>query len=255
MKKRFFIWIAALIMLWSPNKAFAGDFFFGLTSEGSNFWFTPIHVPVAYLGNLLGASYSGMAYDWLSVKDSQGKVDIDNGSYFGFKARDIFNHFGYGITFGYQPPFSPLGIIGNAGYKFRQFRMQPDRSLENMEKYKLNSWSAGVGVRFTPLQSLLEDNGWSPMVEVGTNYRQVFSCKAPYDNDKEQFGSGFSTHLAVGVRIVDYYDEGGISVSLAFEMPHYNYFNQDFVAPDGSKPYENIKSKNYSIALRLQTEF
>ena len=255
MKKRICIWIMALMMLWSPNRALAGDFFFGLTSEGSNFWFNPIQLPTYVLGTLLGAGHPGTSYDWVTVKDSQGKLDVDNGSYFGFKARDIFNHFGYGVTFGYQPPFSPLGIIGNAGYKFRQFRMQPDRSLENMEKYKLNSWSAGVGVRLTPFMGLLDDKGWSPMMEVGTNYRQVFSCKAPYDNDKEQFGSGFSTHLAVGVRFVDDYNEGGISVSLAFEMPHYDYFNREFVAPDGSKPYEDIKSKNYSIALRLQTEF
>lgn len=255
MKKRICIWITALVMLCSPCKVFAGDFFFGLTSEGSNFWFQPTHVPVILLSKLLGAGYSGMTYDWITVKDSQGKVDVDNGSYFGFKAKDIFNHFGYGVTLGYQPPFSPLGIIGNAGYKFRQFRMQPDRSLEDMEKYKLNSWSAGIGVRLTPLLELLEDDGWSPMVEVGTNYHQVFSCKAPYNNDKDQFGSGFSTHLAVGVRVVDDYSESGISLSLAFELPHYNYFNQDFVAPDGSKPYDGIKSKNYNIALRLQFEY
>lgn len=45
----------------------------------------------------------------ISVKDSQGKIHVDNGNFFGFKARDLFNNFGYGLTFGYQPKFSILG--------------------------------------------------------------------------------------------------------------------------------------------------
>lgn len=237
-----------------PTKSLGQEFFFGLTSEGSNFWFTPAQAPVRLINEALGGGSGGFSYEWVSIKDSQGKLDVDNGNFFGFKAKDLFNHFGYGLTFGYQPAYSIFGAYARGGYNFRQFRMQPDRSLDGKEKYKLNSWTAGVGIKLTPFKELLEDDGWSPFVEVGTDYHKVFSAKAPYDNDKSQFGSGFSTHFAVGVRFVDG-DDDSYSISLSFELPHYDYFNKDFTLSTGEKPYADINSKNYGISLRLQQEF
>ncbi|CAK7057159.1 MAG: hypothetical protein PARBB_00302 [Parabacteroides distasonis] len=253
MKKIFGLFLFVLL---SHGKAIAGDFSFGITSQGANFWTAITQAPVFLIDNILGAGASGFTYEWISIEDSQGKIKVDKGNYFGFKAKDIFNNFGYGLTFGYQPKFSPLGIFVNGGYKFRQFRMQPDRGLEGMEKYKLNSWSAGATLRVTPLIGMYMDEGWSPIAEIGTNYNQVFKCKAPYERDKDQFGKGFSTRLALGVRICyDDYDDRGMSISLSYEIPHYDYFNRDFVAADGSMPYADIKSKNHSVSLRLQLEF
>lgn len=206
-------------------------------------------IPVLYINEFLGGGSLGYSYEWVTVEDSQGKIKVDNGNYFGFKAKDLFNHFGYGVTFGYQPKFSPFGIFVNGGYKFRQFKMQADRNLDGMEKYKLNSWAAGVSLRITPLITMYRRDGWSPIVEIGTNYNQVFKCKAPYSGDKEQFGSGFSTHVSLGARFRT------ISVALSYEMPHYDYFNRDFIASDGSKPYADIKSKSRSISLKMQMDF
>lgn len=237
-------------------KSMGQEFFFGLTSEGGNLWFSPANYIVASINQQLGedgAATGNLGYDWISVKDSQGKIDVDNGSFFGFKARDLFNHFGFGLTFGYQPMFSPFGTFVRAGYKYRQFRTQIDRELDYQNKYKLNSWSAGVGIRITPLVGLLEDYHWSPILEVGTDYNKPFSVKAPYDNDCSQFGSGFSTHFALGARITD--GDEGMSISVSFEMPHYDYFNRDYTLSSGEKPYSDVKSKNYSISLNFQRDF
>lgn len=245
----------AIAVLAFPCHVAAGDFSFGLTSQGANFWTAIPQIPVKIINGLLGGGAYGYTYEWINVKDDAGKIKVDNGSYFGFKARDMFNNFGYGVTFGYQPTYSILGVFVNGGYKFRQFRMQPDRAAEGKEKYKLNSWSVGATLRVTPFQNLLEDDEWSPIVEVGTNYNRVFSCTAPYGNDKNQFGKGFSTRFAIGVRTFTDDFSDGISITLGYEMPHYDYFNRDFTAVDGSKPYANIKSKNHSISLRCQIEF
>lgn len=257
--RKFVFLMALTLSLLLPTKSMGqGEFFFGLTSKGSNFWFNIPQIPVYFINELLGGGAEGTSYEWITVKDSQGKLDVDNGNYFGFKAKDLFNHFGYGLTFGYQPAYSIFGAYVTGGYDFRQFRMQPDRSLDSKEKYKLNSWTAGVGIRLTPFKAMLEDSGWSPIVEVGTDYHKVFSAKAPYDNETEQFGSGFSTHFAIGVRYLGYnqYDEiGSYTLSLSFELPHYDYFNKDFTLSTGEKPYADIKSKNYGISLRLQKEF
>lgn len=256
MKKQLCNRVLTLLFLIIPTQIFAGDFFFGLTHQGANLWVVPTAIPVNIVNGLLGGGSVGSSFEWLSVKDGQGKLNVDNGSFFGFKAKDLFNHFGYGLTFGYQPAFSPFGIYANGGYKFRQFRMQPDRTLEGKEKYKLNSWSAGVGIRITPFIGLLYENGWSPILEVGTDYNKVFSCKAPNENDEEQFGSGLTTNIAIGFRrILDARTREGVSVTLGCGIPHYDYFNKDYTLADGAKPYADINSKLYSISLKFQLEF
>lgn len=246
--KKIFSFFVLLHLVCTPCQVLAGDFSFGITSQGQNFWLAIPQIPVQKINEALGGGAGGFTYEWLSVKDSQGKLHVDNGNYFGFKAKDIFNNFGYGVTFGYQPKFSVLGIFVNGGYKFRQFRMQPDRALDTNEKYKLNTWTAGATLRVTPLIGLYENDGWSPIIEVGTKYNKVFSCKAPYENNKEQFGSGFSTTIAAGVRFA------AISFAAAYEIANYDYFNKNFVAKDGTKPYADIKSKNHSITLKMQLE-
>lgn len=248
MKKLLLSMLVAFSLL-APIRTYAGDFSFGLTTHGTNAWFAIPQIPVYAINTLLGGGTSGYVSDWVSVKDSQGKIKMDNGNFWGIKAKDLFNSFGYGVTFGYQPKFSVVGIFLNGGYKFRQFRMQPDRELDGRAKYKLNTWTAGATLRITPLISNLMDNGWSPILEIGTNYNKVFKCTAPYADDKEQFGSGLSTSFALGVRFES------ISMSLSYEMSHYDYFNRSFTAEDGSHPYADISSKNHRIAVKIQMEF
>lgn len=250
MKKFFCLFLFVSLL---QTRIVAGDFSFGITSQGANFWSAIPQAPVYLINSLIGGGAVGYTYEWITVEDSQGKIKVDDGNYFGLKAKDVFNNFGYGITFGYQPKFSPFGIFVNGGYKFRQFRMQPDRSIEGVEKYKLNSWSVGLTLRVTPLIVLYRERGWSPIIEIGTNYNKVFSCKSPYENDKDQFGKGLSTRIALGVRWGD--DDRGFSLALSYDMPHYDYFNRKYVASDGSIPYADIESKCRSVGIRMQLEF
>lgn len=251
--------IALLLFMLLPMSSKGQEFFFGLTSEGSNAWLVPAQIPVRLINNLFfGGGALGTGYEWLTVKDSQGKLDVDNGNFFGFKAKDLFNHFGYGATLGYQPVYSVFGAYVRAGYNFRQFRMQVDRNLDGQEKYKINSLTGGVGIRITPFTNMLEDDDWSPIFEIGTDYHKAFSAKAPYGNATGQFGSGFSSHFAVGVRYLFDNDNGektSTTISVSFELPHYDYFNKDFTLPSGEKPYKDIKSSMYGISVRWQQEF
>lgn len=248
-KRKLRVLSVGLIFVLLPMKNFAGDFSFGLTTSGGNFWTAIPQLPVNVINALLGGGAGGYTWDWVSVKDSQGKIKVDNGNWFGFKARDMFSNFSYGINFGYQPKFSPLGIFVNGAYKFRQFHMQPDRSLGGYEKYKLNSWTAGATLRITPLLELYRYDGWSPIAELGTRYNKVFSCTAPYDSDSDQFGSGLSYSVAIGIR----FSNG--SMTLGYEWSGYDYFNRDFKAKDGSTPYADIKSSMRGITLKFQHEF
>ena len=123
------------------------------------------------------------------------------------------------------------------------------------ERYKLNAWYIGVGVRLTPFKGLLEEHNWSPFVDFGTSYNAIFSGKSPFDNNLDQFGKGMSTSVGLGVRFVDDYNEDGMNISIAFTFPQYDYFNRDFELSNGVRPYAGIKARNYSIFLKIMKEF
>lgn len=250
------VFLLFVAIAFSCPNAPAGDFFYGFTSDGGNFWSQLPLYPAQMLNGLIGGvGVSGTSYAWHDVKDSRGKIKVNGGNYFGFKARDLFRDFGVGFTFGYQPRFSVLGFYINGGYNFRQFNTQVDRNLDNLEKYRIPSWSAGVGLRLTPFVSNLEENGWSPIIELGTKYSQAFSVKAPYGNDEAQIGKGMTTKFGIGFRKYNDDEDRAYSISLGYEMPHFNYFNKDFVAPDGSQPYKDITAKDHRIFWHVMMEF
>ena len=212
--------LAALLPL-VPCKVIARDISFGISSHSGNFWGSIVQTPVLLINQILGLGNGGFSYDWLRVKDQQGKIKVDNGKYFGFKSRDVFNNFGYGI--------------------------KPNRNLDYMERYKSSSWSAGAILRASiPLN---DDDEHIIFLEMGTKYNKIFSCKGPFDNAKEQFGNGLSTSFGLGVRFKERWSIGAV-----YNMPQYDYFNRDFITSDGQKPYAGIRSKNHSTSLRIQIE-
>jgi len=248
--------ILMVVLLMPSSRAVAGDFYWGITTEGVNYFSLGSQLPIYLLNKYCGTEFPfSLSYDWLTVKDAQGSIPLKQGSPFGTKFEDLFNYIGYGLTFGYQPEFSMFGIAANVGYNFRQFKMQPDRALSDLEKYKVHSFTAGISIRFTPLVARVNDSfneyyeRWSPVIEVGTKYNHVFSCRAPYNNAKDQLNNGMSMRVGAGVRFPNF------SVTLAYEMPTYDYFNKDFVAPDQSKPYANIKSKSHNVSINLFVDF
>ncbi len=247
---------ALVVFVFSILPAQASDFFVGFTSQGSNFWFTPMQIPVALLNSVIGGGSSGLTYDWVNFSsDDNRKITVDNGKFFGFKAKDMFNNFGIGAQVTYQPQYSIFGMWVKGGYKYRQFRADIDPTLDYLQKYKVNAWNVGVGIRLTPFRSMLENHNWSPFVDFGTTYNDVFNVKAPYDNDKSQFGNGMATSYGIGARIIDDYEERSYNIMLSVSLPHYDYLRRDFKLADGTMPYEHIKSKNYSISLSFQLEF
>lgn len=256
MKNVLRIILISATVLFSGSNTSAGDFFYGFTADGGNFWSNLPLFPAQMLNGIIGGSYNaGMSYAWHDVKDSQGKIKVNGGNYFGFKARDLFRDFGVGFTFGYQPRFSVLGLFINGGYNFRQFNTQVDRNLDNLEKYRIPSWSAGVGLRLTPFVSNLEEHGWSPIVEIGTKYSQSFSVKAPYGNDDTQIGKGITSKFGIGIRKVDEDEDRVYSISVGYDLPHFNYFNKDFIAPDGSQPYKDVTARDHRIFWNIMMEF
>jgi hypothetical protein len=251
--------ILGILMAMTSVPALAqSDFFLNLYGRSNNLWSNtflqfPTNLINAYLTLIVDedAEYAvggAYRYDIFKIKNEAGNADLDNGSYWGFKGKDLFNNVQYGIKFGWQPELSPFGIYVSCGYEFNRFSARWDANDWN--KYKIHSVRPGVGIRITPFISMLEEYDWSPILEVGTSYNYNFSCRAPYDNNKEQFNNGMISTFALGVRLYENY-----SITAGAELNHYSLFNKDFTVDGITYPYKNIKTSKTTIFVSVSHDF
>ena len=231
--------IILLLTLWSLAKATTmqaqNDFFFNIYGGSTNLWSSvylqiPANVINSYLSYAIGNSeeaYGGaLRYEVFNIKNDGNKIELDDGSYWGFKSKDMFSNVQYGLKFGWQPELSPFGIYISCAYQFKKFGAQLESGNE-WYQYKMHSVRPGIGIRITPFINMLENHDWSPILEVGTSYNYYFGCSAPFENDKDQFQSGLISTFAIGARFKEFSLTGGV------ELTHYSMFNQDFT-PDGA---------------------
>ncbi|MBO5426984.1 MAG: hypothetical protein J5996_00970, partial [Prevotella sp.] len=201
------------------------DWFFNIYGGSTNMWSNiylqlPANIINSYISDALDDEdgFGGaLRYEFFNIKNAGDKVSIDRGSYWGFKSKDMFSNVQYGLKFGWQPELSPFGIYVSCAYQFKKFSAQFDSEVDEWHKYKMHSVRPGIGIRITPFINMLEDRGWSPILEVGTSYNYYFSCKAPYENDKKQFNSGMISTFAIGARFED-----NLSISGGVELDHYS---------------------------------
>lgn len=235
------------------------DFFFNFYGRSTNLWSSAfLQVPSNIVNDVISSALGhekafggALRYDFFSIKNDGEKVKLDDGSYWGFKSKDMFSNVEYGIKFGWQPELSPFGIYVACGYQFNKFRVQFDPNINEWEKYKIHSIRPGLGIRVTPFINMLEEKDWSPILEVGTSYNYYFSCKAPYENNKDQFKSGMISTFGLGARFTD-----NLSITAGVELYHYSMFNQDFTPDDGiTYPYKDIKTKKTTIFLSVSHDF
>lgn len=240
-------------------KAEGNNFFFNIYGGSTNMWSNVyLQLPATLANSFISAALDeddafggSIRYDLFQVKNGNDKISIDKGSYWGFKSKDMFSNVQYGLKFGWQPGLSPFGIYLSCAYQFNKFRAQFDPNIDQWDKFKMHSIRPGIGIRITPFINLLEDDGWSPILEIGTSYNCYFSCTAPYDSDKSQFNSGMISTFGIGARFKENYSlTGGV------ELYHYSMFNQGF-SPDGgiTHPYKDIKSSKLTIFISFSHDF
>ncbi len=250
MKKIYRPFIIIMLLFCKPSTSYAqGDFFFHLAGGGGNFWSSNIlGLPTGVINGLLSGSFgipANLNARHLKIKNV---ADVKNGAVFGFKGDDLFNYLYYGIRFGWQPELSWFGIFVSCEYEHQRFKVQFDTN-EDWERYKLHGIRPGIGIRLTPCLSLLEDSGWSPIIEIGTNYNYFVKCKAPYDNDMEQFNNGMSTTWGIGARFKKW------SISARAEIDHFNLFNKDYTPDDLIFPYKDVTTKSFMIFISVSHDF
>ncbi len=240
----------------STNICAEKDFNFTMYGGANNIWSnTLFQFPASVISDLttglindedyIGGSYR---YELFNIKQDGEKVNMYKGRFFGFRAKDLFSNIQYGLKFGWAPKFSPFGIYVSCAYQFRRFEAEFDDT--GHQTYKLNSVRPGVGIRLTPFIGRVEEDSWSPILEVGTSYNYYFNVKGAYDNNKDQFNSGMISTFALGARNPD------ISITGGVEIDHYNLFNKSFTPDAGlTFPYANVKSSHITIFISFTHEF
>ena len=251
--------LGVLTSLISIPASAENDFFFNIYGGSTNLWSSAfLQVPSNLINGIISEALGddrgfggALRYDIFSIKNDGEKVKLDDGSYWGFKSKDMFSNVQYGLKFGWQPELSPFGIYIACGYQFNKFSAQFDPNINEWEKFKIHSIRPGIGIRVTPFINMLEDKKWSPILEVGTSYNYYFSGKAPYNNDKSQFKSGMISTFGIGARFYE-----NFSITAGVELYHYSMFNQDFTPDNGiTYPYKNIKTTKTTIFLSVSHDF
>lgn len=259
MRKIMSVLLAAGLSI-SLHSSAQSNFFFSTYSGSTNLWSSIyMQVPTILLDALIGTAIDAdnntlggsLRFETFKLKNDDGsKINIDNGSYWGFKKKDMFRNFQYGLKFGWQPELSPFGIYVTCAYQHRQFKAQFNPTTDDWSRFKLNYVRPGIGIRVTPCIGLLEEEGWSPIVEIGTAYNYNFKCSAPGENPKKQFNNGVTTSFGAGVRFES------ISITAGVEIDNYNLFNKNYTPDEGiTYPYSGVKSKHLTIFLSLASDF
>lgn len=258
MRKVVFL-VCCLLALTRPSTVRAqSDFFFSVYGGATNLWSSVyLQIPANLINYCISAaldeeevSGGALRFDVFRIKNDGEKVKVDRGHYWRARSKDMFSNVQYGLKFGWQPELSPFGVYVSCAYQFDKFSAQLDPSTDQWNRYKVNSLRPGIGVRVAPFMTLLEDCGWTPLLELGTSYNYYFGGSAPYGNDKEQFNSGMISTFAIGVR-----SGGGYSITGGVELSHYSMFNQDFT-PDGlTYPYRDVESSKLTIFLSVSHDF
>jgi len=260
MKRIAFILVCLLVFARPTVVNAQSDFFFNIYGGSTNLWSSMyLQLPANYINALIDQAidgetdgYSGGAlrYEIFKMKNDQGKIKVDNGSYWGFKSKDMFRNVQYGLKFGWQPQLSPFGIYISCAYQFNKFSALFDSNMDEWTKFKIHCVKPGIGIRITPFINMLENENWSPCIEVGTSYNYHFSCNAPYDSNMNQFNNGMTSTFAAGVRL-EY-----LSITGGVELDHYSLFNQDFTVDNGvTYPYKGLETSNLTIFLSISHDF
>lgn len=246
--------MAMLLMLPSSLNA-QGQFLFGVECNSGNLWSEAfLGFPTRFINALIlgmqgydigemgGVPGSSLTYRYNRIKVNGQKVDYEGHNTFGFKAVDLFRDFEYSLKFGWQPRQIPVGFYARVGYRHENFETRLTDN-DDWTKHRINCLRPGLGIRISPLENMLEESGWCPIVEIGGYYDYYLSYKGAYGDDKDQLNNGVSANIGIGIK-----GESGTAIMLTFEKENYDLFNKDFTV-NGVKPYADTKSTHFNISL------
>ena len=257
MRRNALLSLLALLLLCPASITAQNKFILGVECNSGNLWSEGfLGIPTRFInGVILGlqgydieemSSFPGssITYRYNRIKVNGQKMDYDGHNTFGFKGVDLFRDFEYSLKFGWQPPQIPVGFYARVGYRHENFETRMSETDE-WTKHRINCLRPGIGIRISPLENLIDEYDWCPIIEIGSTYDYYLSYKGAYGSDKDQLNNGVSLCIGLGAKF-----ESGTALMLTFDRQNYDLFNKDFTV-DGLKPYENTETNHFNISLSL----
>jgi hypothetical protein len=173
-------------------------------------------------------------------------MGFDGRHVWGFRAIDLFRDLEASGRFGYQPFGLPVGFYATFGYRHENFSFQLDRandpsSIRHMRGYI----RPGAGIRFCPRTNTRV----RPLLELGSTWDIPVYYDGGFNNDIDQLNKGLASKIGVGIKA------GAWTSTLTFEIQHYDTFNRNFIAADGSQPYKDLRTNHVTIGASFSKDF
>lgn len=249
--------LMTMMALVPSGSSAQNNFILGFECHSGNLWSESfLGIPTRIINSIILAkqgydidengSFPGSAftYRFNRIKVDGQKVDYDGNHFFGFKGVDLFRDFEYSLKFGWQPSEIPVGFYAKVGYRHENFETRLNGE-EEWTKHRLNCLRPGISIRISPLENMIYEYSWCPIIEIGSTYDYYLSYKGAYDKDKNQLNNGISTCIGIGAKF-----ESGSAIMLTFDRQNYDLFNKDFTV-NGVKPYENVETNHFNIQLSM----
>jgi len=168
--------------------------------------------------------------------------DVRNEPWWDWKPRNI----AAGLHWGYRPMVSPIGFDLAFGYERQNWRLKMP-GADDYTNYSKQMLTPEVSLRFS-FGSMESSRRFC--FEPGMRYNLALSAKGDY-NDKEYVNNGVTGLFGIG-----YYksigDGSGTWLIVRYEHDFFDFFNEDFTAPDGTKPYKGFSTNNCAIMITLK---
>jgi len=145
---------------------------------------------------------------------------------------------------GYAPMVSPFGFDLAFGYERQNWRLKMP-GADDYKNYSKQMLIPEASLRFSFGS---RESSWRFCFEPGLRYNLALSAKGDY-NDKDYVNNGVTCLFGVGF----YSPNGNKQLIVRYEQDCFDFFNEDFTAPDGSKPYKGFSTSNSAIMITWRT--
>ena len=153
-----------------------------------------------------------------------------------------FKNLALGYAFGYTSFEAPLGFIAELNYEKQTWNAKLPLNSDYVD-FTRHSFAPEACLRLHLGGDIKEFI--SVLIESGIRYNLAFGANGDYKN-KDCLNSGITGIFGIGYIYLSLF-----SFSIRYEHDFFDFFNQDFAAPDGTCPYKDFTTKHGALCWNI----
>ena len=183
----------------------------------------------------------------VSMTTPEGKIEFEHGN---FWKRYLwgFDSYSFGFEVSWRRVLSPVDFFFDCDYKHYELKMRFPNE-ESFGKYTTQSIVPALGIRYKFGDFINEQN---TVIELGAGYNYNIGFKGKYDNSTNVVNNGIVGIYGIGTGS----PSTKVTVTLRYQMNHYNYFNENYTPDNGATyPFKGVKSTIGCFSLAISKMF